>query len=337
MSQQTVRVGYIGAGNFSRNRVLPNLKGIPGVELVVVANSTEESSRRVAQEFGFQRVVGDWREVVAAPDVDAIVVGTRTALHHEMCLPILDAGKHLLTMNAIARNLQEATSMYQKAQEKPNLVSLVFPAQFYMREDALMRTLLEDGYVGQVLQVMDYWYTPYFGLGSQFEVAHRWFGDHTRVLGYRKGFEIETSAVDHHGRAVRPESNVVVADLEDGKAITYLHNTIARGTGLTRFEVYGTEGVLVCYAQGQAKEGFFGARAGETELLPVAIPSHLQEAWDGSVGVPVEVDFIAAVRGEKTPSPSIPRFQDGVKLMEFAQAWRESVDSGSWCDLPSPE
>jgi predicted dehydrogenase len=335
MPGKTVRLGYIGAGRFSQSRLLPNFKKIPDVELVAVSNSSEESSQRVADAFGFTRVVKDWRDIIADPDIDAVVVGTRTAMHPEMCIPALEAGKHVLSLNAIAPTLEGARAMLQKANEKSDLVTLVFPGQFYLREDAMMRWLLEEGYVGRVLHVFDYWYTRFFGLGSQFEVAHRWFGRHTRVFGFRKGFAVESPGTDHHGRAVRPESNVVVAELENGAMITYLHSTIAGETASTRFEVYGDKGVVVCYPAAQSKEGFFGARAGEKALQPLRVPAHLQESWDDPQGVPVEADFIAAICGEKDPSPAIPRFIDGVRLLEFTQAWRRSTETGGWCDVPN--
>lgn len=337
MSQETVRLGYIGAGRFSRSRLLPSFKKIPGVELLAVSNSSEESGQRVAQEFGFQRVYTDWRELVNAPDIDAVVIGTHPPLHQDMCLQALDAEKHVLVLNAIAATLEESKDMHQKARDKSNLVTLVYPGQFYLREDALMCSLLEEGYVGQVLHVADYWYTRFFSLGSQFEVARRWFGEHTRVFGYRKNFDIEVQAIDQRPGPVRADTNVVVGELESGGTVTYLHSTMAGPINLARFEVYGSEGTLVCYSYGQACEGVYGAKAGETELRPIPVPPHMQDAWAYlNASIPVEADFIAAIREGKFPSPAIPRFWDGVKLMEFAQAWRSSIDRGSWIDLPIP-
>ncbi|MBI2172263.1 MAG: Gfo/Idh/MocA family oxidoreductase [Chloroflexi bacterium] len=334
MTSRTVRIGFIGAGRFSQNRLLPQLKKVPGVELVVVANSTPESSQRVAQQFGFGRTAGDWREVVAAKDVEAIVVGTRTAMHPEMCIPVLEAGKHLLSMNAIAPDLAGARAMLQASQTRPNLVALVYPGQFYLREEAMMQWLLHEGYAGKVLHVLDYWHTRFFGLGSQFEIANRWFGPHTRVFGYRKGFEVPPRGADHHARDVRPESNVVLAELASSASLTYIHSTVAGESALSRFEVYGDLGSIVCYAEGQAKTGFFGAKGTDKELQPIPVPANLKEA-DGSLkGVAVEAEFIAAVRGEKQPGPAVPHFIDGVRLLEFAEAWRKSAESGTWCALP---
>src|SRR5215831_11870787 len=64
MTTDTIRVGFIGAGNNTRRHHIPKLKAQPGVELVAVANRTAESSARVAREFGIGRVCRDWREVV---------------------------------------------------------------------------------------------------------------------------------------------------------------------------------------------------------------------------------------------------------------------------------
>ena len=335
MADQRVRLGYIGAGRFSRSRLLPNLKTIPDVDLVAVSNSSEESSTNVAREFGFARVEKDWADIVSADDIDAVIVGTRTALHPEMVLPILDAGKHVLSLNAIARDLDGARAMLRKSHEHPALVSLVFPVQFYLHEDAMMRWLLAEDFVGQILHVFDYWYTPYFGLGSQFEIAHRWFGEHTKVFGYRRGFEVTGGGVDHQQREVRPESNLVQAELENGATITYVHSTIAGGSALSRFEIYGDKGVIACYSNGQSMSGFFGAKSGEKELKPIEVPDHLRGNWEDPRGVTVEADFVEAIRGTNEPSLAIPRFIDGVKLLEFAEAWRASTQSGTWVQLPT--
>src|SRR5262249_20307926 len=158
---------------------------IPGVELTVVANSSQESSDAVAKEFGFGRTGADWREVLQAEDIDAVVVGTRTEAHYEMIPPVLDAGHHVLSMNALCRNSTQARELAAKAAAHPDRVALVYPAggpAYFLREEAMMRHLLDDGYVGTVLQVTFHWYAPFFGLGSLFEVGGRWFGRHTRLF-----------------------------------------------------------------------------------------------------------------------------------------------------------
>ena len=333
MPQKKIRLGYIGAGGYSRRVLLPNFKKIPDVELTVVANSTRESSDAVAQAFGFGRVAADWREVVAADDVDAIVVGTRTEAHFEMIPPVLAAGRHVLSMNALARTATQARELTNMAAAHPDLVALVYPAggsAYFLREDAMVRHLI-DQHVGTVLQVADYWYAPFFGLGSMFEVGSRWFGRHTRILGYRRGYDVEGATVPARpGRgAVRPETNIALAELASGAMITYQHSTIAGETARARWEITGSAGYAVVYAgTTETPASFVFAKRGAKTLEPFAVPAEHDRP------VTVEADFIAAIRGEREPSPAVPRFTDAMRLLQFGEVWKESVDKGCWCDLP---
>jgi predicted dehydrogenase len=333
MAQQTVRLGYIGAGGYSRRVLLPNFKKVPGVELVIVANSTQETTDAVAREFGFARSAANWREVVEADDIDAIVIGTRTAAHYEMIPPVLEAGRHVLSMNALCRDAAQARELTAKAAARPDLVALVYPAggpAYFLREDAMMRHLLDDGYVGTVLQVTDYWYAPFFGLGSMFEVGSRWFGQHTRIFGYRRGYDVQGATVAARpGRGeVRPETNIAIAELASGAIITYQHSTIAGETARPRWEIVGSAGYVVAFAgAGNAHASFFGARRGSSELEPLPIPPEYDH------GVSVEADFIAAIRGERQPARAVPRFEDAMRLLQFGEVWRESTEKSCWCDL----
>lgn len=335
MAQKKIRLGYIGAGGYSRRVLLPAFQTIPGVELTVVANSSQQSSEAVAKEFQFARVAANWQEVVDADDIDAIVIGTRTEAHYEMIPPVLEAGRHVLSMNALCRNAAQARELIAKAAERRDLVALVYPAggpAYFLREDAMMRHLIDEGYVGTVLQVADYWYAPFFGLGSMFEVGSRWFGAHTRIFGYRRGYNVEGATVAARpGRgAVRPETNIALAELASGAMIAYQHSTVAGDTARPRWEINGSAGYVVAYAGTRDAPGtFFGAKHGSNSLTPLSIPPEYDH------GVSVEADFIAAIRGEREPARAIPRFEDAMRLLQFGEVWRSSTEQGAWCDLPA--
>jgi len=106
---------------------VPNLKAQPGVELVAVANRSKESGERVAKEFGIGRVAGDWREIIAAKDIDAVCIGTWPYTHCEMTLAALDAGKHVLCEARMAMNAAEGRRMLEASRRKPQLVAQIVP------------------------------------------------------------------------------------------------------------------------------------------------------------------------------------------------------------------
>ena len=72
MAQETVKVGIIGAGGNTRSRHIPGLQAIEGVEIVGVCNRSQESSQRVADEFGIPKTYGNWQDAIADPDTNAI-------------------------------------------------------------------------------------------------------------------------------------------------------------------------------------------------------------------------------------------------------------------------
>ena len=334
MPQQTIRIGHIGAGRFSRNVILPALQQLADVELVAVANSAPESSMSAATQFGFARTATDWRAIVGADDIDAVIIGTRTEAHAGVAEAVLASGKHLLMMNAIAASSAEADAMVMASALAPNQVALVYPpvgGPFYVKEDIVMRTLLEEGAVGDVLHVRTSWHTPFFGLGSMFEPMYRWFGDPTRVLGTRKQYDAPP-IVSPEGREIRPQMNVALAELRNGGTIAYEHSTIAGATAQTRVEVFGTEGTLLAYAGLGDAGTFFRAAKGSATVAQIALPDDLQQTL--TTPLAVEAEFLAAVRGARPAAPAIPRFIEGLRMLEFTEGWSASREAGAWQDLP---
>src|SRR5262249_48880802 len=96
-----VRIGIIGAGNYSVSRMLPGFQKVEGCEVVAVANRRGETAEKVAAQFGIGRVEDDWRSIIAADDVDGVLIGTPPNVHLEIALAALTAGKHVLCQTRI--------------------------------------------------------------------------------------------------------------------------------------------------------------------------------------------------------------------------------------------
>src|SRR5215510_3114905 len=122
MAETTIRVGLIGAGANTKLRHIPGLRAVPGVEVVAVCNRRPESTASVAREHSIPRTCSAWEEVVASPDVDAVVVGTWPYLHCPITLAALEAGKHVLTEARMSLNAAEAHRMLEASHRFPHLI-----------------------------------------------------------------------------------------------------------------------------------------------------------------------------------------------------------------------
>src|SRR6266487_6990076 len=115
---ETIRIGIVGAGGNTTARHIPGLQAIDGCAIVSVCNRSRASSQRVADQFGIPTIYDSWQELVAAPDNDAIVIGTWPYLHCRATLAALAAGKHVLCEARMAMNLQEAIAMRDAARAR---------------------------------------------------------------------------------------------------------------------------------------------------------------------------------------------------------------------------
>ena len=153
MAQETVKVGIIGAGGNTRSKHIPGLQAIEGVEIVGVCNRSQESSQRVADEFGIPKTYGNWQDTIADPDTNAIVIGTWPYMHCRATVAALRADKHVMCEARMAMNAREAHIMRMASRQKTHLIAQIVPSPMTLRVDNTIKRLIAEGYIGDVLAI----------------------------------------------------------------------------------------------------------------------------------------------------------------------------------------
>jgi polar amino acid transport system substrate-binding protein len=113
-----IRIGWIGAGSFSRAKLLPALRKLDNLEMMGLANATGLSASRVGGSFGFQYCTTDASEVLEDPNIDAVFIGTRHHLHAPMVLAALESGKHVFVEKPLCvteRELDAISRLYARS------------------------------------------------------------------------------------------------------------------------------------------------------------------------------------------------------------------------------
>ncbi len=107
-----IRIAVVGAGGFARSAHLPNLQSLADrFELRAVVTRSGQSARAVADQFGASYCSTDYQEVLADPDVDAVLIATRHNLHGTMALAALQAGKHVLVEKPLTLTVDELEAL----------------------------------------------------------------------------------------------------------------------------------------------------------------------------------------------------------------------------------
>lgn len=97
-----IGVALVGAGGFARAMHLPHIRELPELDLRAVVSRSGVTAAAAARQFGAARAGTDYRELLRADDVDAVVICTRHDLHASMTLDALRAGRHVLVEKPLA-------------------------------------------------------------------------------------------------------------------------------------------------------------------------------------------------------------------------------------------
>ncbi len=341
---EPVRVGIIGAGANVRAVQIPGFNAVPDCEVVAIANRSLASSQRVADEFNIPKAYSNWEQLLADDEIDAVLIGTWPYMHRELTIASLESGKHVLCQARMANDAAEARDMLSVSRRYPQLISQLVPTSTSYVIDNILKRLLAENYIGELLSVevqrvgrnfasyggeLDWRHNREFSglnvmnLGSTYESMMRWFGPGNQVNA-QTWFHVDRGR-DENGSAAPvtlPDHVEALYQLQNGAQV---HMRFSETTGLATGNqtwIHGSEGTIHV----DNDLNVYGGRRGESQLSPIANPQAEQAIYR------VEEEFINAIRGIE--QITLNTFEIGVQYMDFTEAVHRSAQSGRTITLP---
>jgi len=127
--QSEVTLGFIGAGNYGSAILVPAFAG-SGATLRAIASSAGVSAMHVGRKHGFERASTDAAGVIAAPDINAVVIATRHDSHARYVLEACANGKHVFVEKPLCLTLEELATIENAYQGAPTLLMVGFNRRF---------------------------------------------------------------------------------------------------------------------------------------------------------------------------------------------------------------
>ncbi len=344
MAEATIRVGLIGTGGNVRNRHIPGFQKVEGCEIAAVANRSIASGQRVADQFHIPQVYANWQELLEDDRINAVCIGTWPYMHRTLTLAALEKGKHVLTEARMASTSQEARDMLAASLRHPDLVCQLTPTSTSYKIDNVLKQMIGDGFLGDVLSVEmqrlqtgfadfggdlhwrhDWMLSGYntLNIGASYESMMRWLGRGNRVMAMSKvHVPYRRNANGDLVSVTIPDHVDILYELVNGAQV---HMRMSATTGLStgnQMWIYGSEGTIYVDQQ----QNVFAARRGDTELAEVPNPPEQQAYYR------VEEQFTNAIRG--TEQVTMVPFETGVYYMEWTEAVYRSAKTGQVVYLP---
>lgn len=113
-----VKIAVIGTGRMGSVHVRNILQYIPEAELAAICDIRLEVAQAVADELGIERVVQDYHELLADPQIEAVLIAASTNAHDYIMKDAAAAGKHIFCEKPLALELNkidEALEAVEKA------------------------------------------------------------------------------------------------------------------------------------------------------------------------------------------------------------------------------
>jgi predicted dehydrogenase len=330
-----MRIGILSFAHHHAEAYIGNLRAIPGVEMVGIADDVPERGKHFADLFDARLYPSS--EALLAEQPDGVLVCSENAHHRPLVEMAAGAGVHVLSEKPLATSLGDAQAMLNACEAGGVILMTAFPMRF-SAPLLEIKAMLDSGGLGRV-------YACNSTNQGQMPRHHRaWFVDkvlagggsvmdHTVHLADILRWYLDSEVVEVYATT----NHIFHADTVDVETGGLIMLTFANGTFVSidcswsRPHYYPTWGGLAF--QLVAERGIVAVDAFRQNLTTYGRPEQhtAWSFWGSDMNQALVEEFVAAVRESRPPAVT---GYDGYKALEIALAAYASAESGQPVTLP---
>ncbi len=142
-----VNIAIVGLGFGAE--FIPIYQKHPNAECYAICQRNESRLNEVGNAFGIDKRYTSYEELLADPNVDAVHINTPIAVHGQMSIQALRAGKHVACTVPMATTTDECVQIVEE-QRKSGKVYMMMETAIYTREYLYAKSLVDSGKFGDV-------------------------------------------------------------------------------------------------------------------------------------------------------------------------------------------
>ena len=129
ISSEKINVGLIGAGNFTKSVILPNLQKVGGYEFVGLCTATGVSAQGTGKKYNFKYITTDSDEIFKNKEINSIFITTQHNQHASAVIKSIESGKHCFVEKPLCIYEEELEAI-KKAYTGETIVQVGFNRRF---------------------------------------------------------------------------------------------------------------------------------------------------------------------------------------------------------------
>lgn len=329
-----LRVGIAGLGRLGRVHAANLAHKIPGAVLTAACVPGADSQAYARQELGLEKVYGDFREMVADPELDAVAIVSPSGEHCWQIEAALDAGKHVFSEKPLGVTMEQCLQAEAAVARHPELVCMLGFMRRYDKSYAYAKEKIAAGAIGTPYLVKSTGIDPeavvegairYSGTsGGIFldSAIHdidlmRWFLGSEAAEVYAMGCTFKHPAFQDAGD---DETGVAVYKFKNGAmGMVHVGRTAPYGYHIET-EIVGTEGTIRISAVPEKNRAMvYDVNGARTECVE-SFPERFAEAYLTEME-----EFVRCVREGRKPDTGVA---DGIYATRVGYATTEAWKTG---------
>ncbi|MCD6334010.1 MAG: Gfo/Idh/MocA family oxidoreductase [Candidatus Latescibacteria bacterium] len=116
-----IRIGQIGVGSWGRN-LLRNFAGLRDSRVVAACDANPEVLKGIGRDYPAIRTTTAPEEVIADPEVDAVVIATLPVTHYVLAAQALEAGKDVFVEKPMVLDVGDGERLVRLAEERERIL-----------------------------------------------------------------------------------------------------------------------------------------------------------------------------------------------------------------------
>lgn len=336
-----IKVAQVGCGYWGQN-LIRNFWELEGAQVAVACDPDEKARSRMVRRYPTVQLASDYSEVLANPDVEAVVLATPVSTHYGFAKQALLAGKHVLVEKPMTTTSLQAIDLIETAAREGKTLMVDHTFQ-YTAAVRRMKALIDSGELGELL----YFDSVRINLGLvQSDTNVLWdLGPHDfSIMDFLLGQEpVSVSAIGVKHLRTPYENMAYVTAQFDSSLIAHFHLNWLAPVKVRRTLVGGSQKMLVyddmepsekvkIYDRGVSQNHDPGNR--ERLLTSYRNGDSLAPNLDTTEAMRLmTTEFLSAIREKR---PALSDGYSGLRVVRLLEAAQRSIQQDGGVVLLSP-
>jgi myo-inositol 2-dehydrogenase / D-chiro-inositol 1-dehydrogenase len=329
---ERIGIGIIGAGRISRVISAAYAK-LGQARLVAVADVVPAAAKKLAHEFDILLTFERYEDLLACPEVDAVLICTPTFLHEEIAVAAAKARKHIFCQKPMALTVEACEAIDGAARASGVVLQAGFMVRF-TPPFAEVKEAIISGEIGDLIALRssvfgwepsaEWFYDPLKGGGVLIDtIIHtfdlfRWYAGEVELL-FASGGSYVLEGAKKYGT---PDNIMCSMRFRNG-SMGDIFGSWTTGFGDKTLEVYGTRGSILI--------DLVGKQGGHIHIKRRSSHGTRPEGWSNlgllwRYGYQGEAEhFVKTVLGQAQPQAT---GRDAIEAQRLAILASQSIQTG---------